>query len=59
MSDIPLLRKRKLTERYMLAIEADMKQELDAMKRDKSVDVAEWIRQLIRENLSNLRQSVS
>jgi hypothetical protein len=54
MSNIPMLKKRTLTERITVPCDKETKQKLSRLKYDKGVNVPEWIRQLIQENISKV-----
>jgi hypothetical protein len=57
--EIPKLRDAFLSERFMLAIDPEMKRGLMELKYTYGVDITEWIRRMVRSELPKLREQLS
>lgn len=55
MQKIPMLKKRILTERLTVPIDKETKEELERLKYEKGVNVPEFIRQLLKEHLAEIK----
>ncbi len=52
---LPMLKKAKgLTERITIPCDPALKEDLARLKKEKGVDVTEWIRQMIKDNMKRL-----
>ena len=56
--DIPRLKGRVNSEKISVAVDAEMKKELDELKWKNRVNVSEWIRQIIRKELKTIHNKI-
>ena len=53
-----MLKKRTLTERLVIAVDKETRDELNLLKEERGVDVNEWARQVIRREIRNLKNAL-
>lgn len=53
--DLPKLKERVNTEKISVAVDGEMKRDLENLKYLKRVNVSEWIRQLVRRELPKVK----
>lgn len=58
MEKLPMLKKRTLTERLVIAVDKETRDELNLLKEERGVDVNEWARQVIRREIRNLKNAL-
>lgn len=54
MKELPLVKKKTLTERFVLPIDTEMSEELHRLK-EKGVHTTQWVRQILRRELNTLK----
>lgn len=52
--ELPKLKDRVNTEKISLAVPAEMKKQLEALKYEKRINVSEFLRQLIHNELEKI-----
>lgn len=56
LREIPMQKKAVLTERFTLAVEESLKRDLMELRYRYNIDVQEWIRDMIRKNLTKIKK---
>lgn len=59
MTDVPMLKGRKLDERITIPVERELKRELNEIKTKHGVDVLEWLRMIARRELPQLKKRLT
>ncbi len=57
MNDVPLLKKKVLTEKITVAVEPEMKHLWDELKSSRGIDLPEVTRRFLADTLPDLKRS--